>query len=184
MVIAYQECSTVRHGCRRHMLPAGGHPMACGSSSGMVSRAVRIPATAWGRHRRLYTMEKSVQIDPCRRENVTLFVEIRLTLGDEIKMTPVGILRRGFFCSFRNPSPGMGGINLKLQIYGYKIKEYPSMLPVGDGIKGNGRGFPYIPQQHAQICASVSVERQIYGGASCHDRGKTPARAWTGDCAP
>ena len=37
-------------------------------------------------------MEKSVQIDPCRRENVTLFVEIRLTLGDEIKMTPVGIL--------------------------------------------------------------------------------------------
>ena len=42
-------------------------------------------------------VEKSVQIDPCRRENVTLFVEIRLTLGDEIKMTPVGILRRGFF---------------------------------------------------------------------------------------
>ena len=42
-------------------------------------------------------MEKSVQIDPCRRENVTLFVEIRLTLGDEIKMTPVGILRRGHF---------------------------------------------------------------------------------------
>lgn len=54
-------------------------------------------------------LEKSVQIDPCRRENVTLFVEIRLTLGDEIKMTPVGILRRGFFCSFRNPSPGTGG---------------------------------------------------------------------------
>lgn len=42
-------------------------------------------------------VEKSVQIDPCRRKNVTLFVEIRLTLGDEIKMTPVGILRRGFF---------------------------------------------------------------------------------------
>ena len=42
-------------------------------------------------------MEKSVQIDPSRRENVTLFVEIILTLGDEIKMTPVGILRRGFF---------------------------------------------------------------------------------------
>ena len=42
-------------------------------------------------------LEKSVQIDPCRRKNVTLFVKIRLTLGDEIKMTPVGILRRGFF---------------------------------------------------------------------------------------
>ena len=42
-------------------------------------------------------LEKSVQIDPCRRKNVTLFVEIRLTLGDEIKMTPAGILRRGFF---------------------------------------------------------------------------------------
>ena len=42
-------------------------------------------------------LEKSVQIDPCRRENVTPFGEIRLTLGDEIKMTPVGILRRGFF---------------------------------------------------------------------------------------
>ena len=54
-------------------------------------------------------VEKSVQIAPCRRENVTLFVEIRLTLGDEIKMPPVGILRRGFFCSFRNPSPGTGG---------------------------------------------------------------------------
>ena len=40
-------------------------------------------------------VEKSVQIDPCRRENVTLFVEIRLTLGDEIKMTPAGILRMG-----------------------------------------------------------------------------------------
>ena len=90
-------------------------------------------------------VEKSVQIDPCRRENVTLFVEIRLTLGDEIKMPPVGILRRGFFCSFRNPSPGTAGVNLKLQIYDYKIKKYPSMLPVGDGIKGNGRGFPYIP---------------------------------------
>ena len=46
---------------------------------------------------RLLRVEKSVQIDPSRRENVTLFVEIRLTLGDEIKMTPVGILRRGFF---------------------------------------------------------------------------------------
>jgi len=39
-------------------------------------------------------LEKSVQIDPSRRKNVTPFVEIRLTLGDEIKMTPVGILRR------------------------------------------------------------------------------------------
>ena len=37
-------------------------------------------------------VEKSVQIDPFRRKNVTLFVEIRLTLCDEIKMTPVGIL--------------------------------------------------------------------------------------------
>lgn len=80
-------------------------------------------------------VEKSVQIDPCRRENVTLFVEIRLTLGDEIKMPPVGILRRGFFCSFRNPSPGTAGVNLKLQIYDYKIKKYPSMLPVGMGLK-------------------------------------------------
>lgn len=45
----------------------------------------------------VYGGGKSVQIDPFRRKNVTHFVEIRLTLGDEIKMTPVGVLRRGFF---------------------------------------------------------------------------------------
>ncbi len=57
------------------------------------------------------------------------------------------------------------------------------MLPVGDGIKGNGRGFPYIPQQHAQICASVSVERQVHERASCNDGGTTPAGAWAGEGA-
>ena len=54
-------------------------------------------------------VEKSVQIDPCRRENVTLFVEIRLTLGDEIKMTPVGILRRGFFVVLETQVLAWGG---------------------------------------------------------------------------
>ena len=54
-------------------------------------------------------MEKSVQIAPCRRENVTLFVEIRLTLGDEIKMPPVGILRRGFFVVLETQVLARGG---------------------------------------------------------------------------
>lgn len=58
-------------------------------------------------------MEKARVFDPFGHVGLTPLGKIRLTLADEIKMTPVEASAGEFFCSFETPCPGTAGINLK-----------------------------------------------------------------------
>lgn len=58
-------------------------------------------------------LEKARVFDPFGHAGLTPLGKIRLTLADEIKMTPVEASAGEFFCSFETPCPGTAGINLK-----------------------------------------------------------------------